>query len=60
MLFRSPAALGSEIISYIQVSPVVKAVAGGTFSVKIAADDNVEVSVGTVQLYPTPATGYGN
>ncbi|MBW9169707.1 prepilin-type N-terminal cleavage/methylation domain-containing protein [Clostridium estertheticum] len=51
--------IGSEITAYMQVLPVVKAVTG-KFSVKIATDDNVEVSVGAVQLYPTPETGYGN
>ncbi|MBX4265829.1 prepilin-type N-terminal cleavage/methylation domain-containing protein [Clostridium estertheticum] len=58
--YESPTALGDEIKAYMQVSPAVKAVANGTFSVKIATDDNVEVSVGDVQLYPTPETGYGN
>ncbi|MBW9152037.1 type II secretion system protein [Clostridium estertheticum] len=58
--YGTSTAVGSEITAYMQVSPVVKAVANGTFSVKIATDDNVEVSVGDKQLYPTPATGYGN
>lgn len=58
--YATSSPIGDEIISYMQVTPVVKAVDKGTFSVKIATDDNVEVSVGTAQLYPTPATTYGN
>lgn len=57
--YTTSSALGSEITSYIQVAPVVKAVTG-TFSVKIATDDSVEVSVGTNQLYPSPVSTYGN
>ncbi|MCB2354511.1 type II secretion system protein [Clostridium estertheticum] len=58
--YESPTAVGNEIKAYMQVSPAVKAVANGTFFVKIATDDNVEVSVGDAQLYPTPVSTYGN
>ncbi|MBU3177634.1 prepilin-type N-terminal cleavage/methylation domain-containing protein [Clostridium estertheticum] len=57
--YATPAALGNEITGYMQALPVVKAVANGTFFVKIATDDNVEVSVGDKQLYPTPVSTYG-
>jgi len=58
--YATASALGNEITAYIQVTPVVKAVTNGQFSVKIADNDTVEVSVGGAQLYPTPATTYGN
>jgi type IV pilus assembly protein PilA len=56
--YSSAQPLGVEIKSYIQVTPTVKAVTGGTFLVKIDAADNVFVTVGDDQLYPTQSEDY--
>ncbi len=57
--YTAPAILGTDIKSYIQAEPTVKAVTNGQFFVKIGDNGNVEVSVGGAQLYPTPVTTYG-
>ena len=51
-------AVGTQITDYIQVTPEVKAVTGGEFFVKIDPSDNVFVTVGDVQLYPTQIGTY--
>lgn len=58
--YTSGAPLGAEITAELQSVPAVKAVTGGKFIVKIDGDDNVFVTVGSVQLYPTPDSTYGN
>ncbi|MBU3110321.1 prepilin-type N-terminal cleavage/methylation domain-containing protein [Clostridium lacusfryxellense] len=50
--------LGDEIKAYIQVTPTVKAVTGGTFLVEIDPTDNVFVTVAGEELYPTQSEDY--
>lgn len=63
--YSSAADLGTEIIAYLQNTPDVKAVSGGTFQVKIdSTNGDVEVTVHTstddVVLYPTPEPDYAD
>ena len=54
---------GDKISNYLQKTPVVKAIEGGKFIVKIDDKDSVTVTVlsstkGTFNLYPTPDKDY--
>lgn len=55
--YTTEALLGNDIKGYLQTVPVVKAVTGD-FKVKIDANDNVEVTVGTFSLFPIPNENY--